>query len=69
MRTINHIPLEFDRGETISQFGLLATECLLVDFIVEPHVQQTILIAHEQVLLTNQFGPLCQRISLGVFRL
>jgi len=37
--------LQFDRGEPVSQFGLIACESFLIDGIVDPQIDQLILLS------------------------
>ena len=71
-RTVQHIRLQLDCGEPIPHLRLFAIERGLVDLILNPQIEQPVLLSSDQRLLSLQLGPLrtgiCRSNSASVTR-
>ena len=52
------VELEFDRSDAVAKLGLFFRERVLVEFIVQTHVEQLRLLVHEQRVLAGEFEVL-----------
>jgi len=46
------IKLQLDQGQPVPRFRVFMRECLLVDALRQPHVEQPVLLLHEVRLIT-----------------
>lgn len=64
MRAVEIIQLELDRGQPGPQFRSLADLGFLIDVVVDPEVEQPVLLVNEERFLTLQLRP--HRWGLGL---
>src|SRR5579871_672015 len=57
---VYRVELQLDRGQAVTQFGVLAGERLLVDVLGQPHVEQPVLLLHQQRFLPLKLRTLRQ---------
>lgn len=58
MRAIDDVQLKLDGGQAIAELGVLVGVSLLIDLIVDPEVEQPVLLSDQERLLPLEFGPL-----------
>jgi hypothetical protein len=56
VRTVEHVELQLDSGKPVPQFRLLSAEGFLIDLIIDPQVQQAVLLCHQERLLALQLA-------------
>ena len=69
MRAVDHIELQLESRDAVAEFGLLSGEDGRVDFLVDSHIDDAILLLDSECDLALDFGSLSQRIGLSVFGL
>lgn len=63
---VHGVDLQFDRGDAVAAFGLLACECFLIDLVIDPQFHQPILLIGQQRQSAGQLAPLGAGVRLGV---
>lgn len=69
VRAVDHVQLQLESGDAVAEFGLFSSEDVGVDFVVDPHVDDTVLLLDGQSHLALNLGSLGEYVGLSVFGL
>ena len=70
MRAVEHIELHLDFGQPIPELRLLRWKRVLINLVIDPQIEQPILLSDDQRFLPLQLAPLsaCFLLSIGSLR-